>query len=220
MKIRTDFVTNSSSSSFIFSNKTDTEQLYKHFHEKAKQYRNIAESLGEKESDYWDYYNTASIFNNIEQYITEPNKLSLNDIMEILGWYTYKLAANITKQSNFNINTITEKQRNILFADTLTSLVGCYECTDENTLEYKENDLLYDVWQYASLDKLQIDLISNYYTEWVEFFNKYKLEPYKLLIDILDCKLIFFESEISQNSLVEKEISKIKTCVYKCNHMG
>ena len=140
--------------------------------------------------------------------------------MEIVGCYSYKRVTEIKKHNNFNINKLSEYNRNIIFVDILTDLVGYYNCDNELTLENQEDKLLYEVWENANLDKETLDIMSNYYTDWVNFFNKYKKEPYKLLVDFFDCGFVFFESEFSQPQYIEKTLSEYKTCKYHNNHMG
>lgn len=213
LKIRTDFVTNSSSSSFIFNKNTNLKELEKKFNEKALYYINLSKTSA---IDRTDYEYAGDVLKGLIRQVVTPDKLKLWDILEVLDWYLYDYVDKLLKEKK--IEELNEEEKKAVFAYIVSDLYD-EDNLDEETLKRLEEKALYELNETRRFNDGAVDVANENYEEWAEFIKHYKDKPYKLLEDILDCKYIIY-NEDSIDYYVAKFLSEIDTCNNSCNHMG
>lgn len=213
LKIRTDFVTNSSSSSFIFNKNTNLKELEKKFNEKALYYINLSKtSSGNSE----DYKYTGDVLKGLIRQVVTPDKLSLWQLLEVLSWYLYDYIAKLLKEKK--IEELSKEEKKAVFAYIISDLYD-EDTLDEDTLKRLEEKALYELNTTRRFNDGAVDVANENYEEWAEFVKYYKDKPYKLLEDILDCKYIIYNND-SIDYYVAEFLSEMDTCSNSCNHMG
>lgn len=216
LKVRTDFVTNSSSSSFIFGKNTDLKELEKRVNKKALELIAQSQACTDKFEKYGFERSAVELKEVIGQLIT-PDKLEMDDLLEVLGWYICDICEEIYKSKD--INDLDETDTNMVFTDVLSDLICDVLYDGEYNPDRLEELAVYGLFSSYNDDHNSLDIISNNFDKWIEFVKKYKSEPYKLLEDMLDCKYVYYDGDETYYMAVEI-LSEMEECLYCCGHMG
>lgn len=216
LKLRTDFVTNSSSSSFIFSKNTDLKELEKRVNKKAIDLIEQSKTCTDKFEKYGLERSAVEIKMIVSHLIT-PDELEIDDLLEVLSWYICDICEEICKSKD--MNNLDETDMNMVFTDVLTDLICDVLYGGDYSPDRLEELAICDLFSSHNNDHNVLDVISNNFEKWVEFVNRYKDTPGKMLDDVLDCKYLYFDSDETYYLAVEI-LSEMEECVYSCGHMG
>lgn len=215
LKLRTDFVTNSSSSSFIFGKNTDLNTLEKVVNKKVLELIAQSQACTDK-YDKWDLEYTGNALKHVVSHLVTPDKLDLEDLLGVLGWYVYDLCEEIC--SSKDTSDLCDEDLSMIFTNVLSDLIYC--AVDDNKLDADnlEEIAVYELFSHRIDEKFSY-VVSNNFEKWIEFVKKYKNEPYKLLEDILYCKYVYYDGDETYYMAVEI-LSEMEECLYCCGHMG
>lgn len=247
MKIRTDFVTNSSSSSFILKD-TNMGEIYQAFEKKKH------EILTKKWYDEEDYNEYLDWLKGIKPIPIHEH--GIDELTEVLGWYEDEILAKIFEKGVDAEIKISEDEYWHLKPETEEALEKCH-FTDESLEQIMRImivDCIYEDYphmvlkdgsiqrlDYVSREAIQnhlveilsyerccchifIFIVSHYYEKVWELAEKFANRPVgeiveELFVSLYGARYMYFD-DYETHYLISNTIGESPICVLSCNHMG
>lgn len=227
MKYRTDFVTNSSSSSFLFRKSATLSQVKKEVFREMKKQGLEGNDDG---SQYWVYH-----LKDIENILHKAEELSVKEFKEIFSWYAEDVLRQVfcipeevddfwgyVESHDVSQKEFDAKQLQTIFTYLALSIVRQEEWFDLNKkisrnsaenmiLDFTSREIILSEWLYA--------IFVNNYEMGMEFFQSLNKSPVELLQDLLDFNYVYYSRLASDYNFAEVLLST-PSCVHGCNHMG
>lgn len=233
MKIRTDFVTNSSSSSFIFKD-VDKQTLTKQLVALAE--KRIAEPCDEYEK--CDVEGLSDDMKCIADEIVEFQELEIGNLGEIYGWYgeealrdIFPEAPKVQEMREFLVaesTNMSPEQRKRFFAYILWYFYEFYNWStkeinvQEIFTEKLLNEMLDEYWRFgwSKFDDWLYEYFIAHYEEitkeLMQFAGKHMGE---ILACIYGAKYVYFETYELYYELANI-LRQSEFCMFGCSHMG
>ncbi len=246
MKYRTDFVTNSSSSSFIFKKSISMGELQKEIKEEIKR-------LDRDKYDLWeDYYEQGTqMLKELEDLWIPVKELDIKTMDEIFEWYYEELVdktlgkeydgnsiIDFTKKEEQMIEELiancTDEQLHKLFSCLALDLIlhriySTYDSSKDQpltrVLTYKEMEnvitsyLCEPMDSYYFPERVVYQVFLNNYEKGIRFFEEFSSSCIELFQEFFDCEYIFYK-DYGVNSVFADVLESVSGCVYGCRHMG
>ena len=238
MKLRLDYVTNSSSSSYIFKDKKEFEKVWEKWKEEFPEWFR---------DDEW-----GKIFRMEGLRVLPMKEHSVRNMFYVLIWYQddiyRKIFADYPKKGAESCKTLEEyrasQSRFVKILDdrewtdkqlgmiTMILLIYCMEDKGiyvgveqvvPSRIEYIDFEKY--LWAMLSKEKWPDDCLlqyafSHYGVRILELAEEYvKKEAGELFSELLDAEYMCFE-ENEMEPEIDKWLSSVKDCMYACNHMG
>lgn len=199
MKVRLDFVTNSSSSSYIFKDRKEFEKAGGY---DGTEIYPLSEFEEEDLLEVFEWYEH-KIYENIfgEEVTLNPGKEILRKVEEKLRPVTLIL---------------------MFLCVTQKWIYGRYNTVPGKILQKEFEQYIWDMLlnPFFLYDEVLEYAVCNYCTEIVEIAKEYEnMHVGDILSELLGAKYMYF-SELETPSEKDKWLRSIKDCIYACNHMG
>ena len=221
MKFRTDFVTNSSSSSFIFQRKYSIEDI-----------RHLRSRLLKKatKSPYSpNYRDLNDDFDYILEGIKTIDKFILETLSEVFSWYRDKIISKLTNDSNpaeSEPNTLSDEKLRILAGIWYFDYIVDRYCSHSNEHTSPTYELLEEyVWDYLTVayqyddDRLAILITENGERFLTALADVAKMSLYEIFEMITGGKYMYYDS-MESDWLASKTLQEDENCLFGCSHMG
>lgn len=221
MKFRTDFVTNSSSSSFIFQRKFSIEEI-----------RHLRAKLATKVRT--DPYSTYKELNDDFDYLLEgiktPDKFSSEVLAEVVSWYRDKMVSPLIGDKDLgggeNYTLSDEKLRILAGIWYFDYFVIRLNEPDKEYAHPTYDQLEESVWFYLSYAHLDYgnELFDRWITDNAEKFldalvGVAEMPLPELFQMITGGKYMYYDS-FETCWLVSEVFREDENCLFGCNHMG
>ena len=231
MKLRTDFVTNSSSSSFIFEKGIDLSEFKQRAMEKHKVVYGPSQYKG-----YFRYEDGEWILQHLEQEVERISELDYWPLRELYVWYERDVVEQWLKKEPEEFSQWSAEGKNFIFVKYYLDFIFFfmpamgYDIEKNQTIETKR---VYEVFQWEYLEFLIWELEDKIAEKIIYFLeNEYELveEYFKemsqktvflgdLIETFFDCELVLY-SDIESPWCMSQALKETEGCLWGCNHMG
>ena len=231
MKLRTDFITNSSSSSFIFEKGIDLSEFKQRAIEKHK--------VVYERSQYKDYRyeNGEDILQHLEQRVERISELDYWALMELYDWYEDDVVKQWLKKEPKELSQWSAEGKQKLFVKYYIDFIFFLsrEYHTIYTTEKKQpidTEQIYENFQWECVEFLLEQLwddkteklayfLENEYESVDEYFREMSQKTVSfgdLIEAFFDCELVLY-SELEAPWFMSLALEETEGCLWGCNHM-
>ncbi len=227
MKIRTDFVTNSSSSSFIFEKGTDFQKVKK---EAEQLFPQIVEQLGE--NVIMDKENR-EFLHTLETSLKRISTLEWYGQNEIFRWYESRRMQQIVDKESEDVKQWSKETKEYCFCNTILEVV--WRCTEGKGVINYDNLMIElqefydnDIFCYQRVDDRYLKRYEMFMLEYWDELKEYCMQLKKegvtsgmLLEKFYNCEYILYDSDrLAVPYPLSEVLGETKGCLWSCTHMG
>ena len=233
MKLRTDFVTNSSSSSFIFEKGIDLSEFKQRAMEKHKVIFGHSEDRDYSRFEYEEW-----TLRHLEQEVVKISELDYRVLRELYSWYEDDVVEQWLRKELKELSKWSAEGKQKIFVkyyiDFILSLPEKTYIMDaiEKKLPIDTKQVYEDFqWEYVEFlvgelwdktaEKLTYFLENEY--ELVEAYFKEMSQKKVFFGDLIetffDCELVLY-SDIESPWCMSQALQETEGCLWGCNHMG
>lgn len=230
MKIRTDFVTNSSSSSFIFEKGADIQEIKKEA-EKLFQQLLITDIYYREDMELSQY-----LLKRLDNYWMRISELNSYAQYKIFDWYRTDRLEQIMDKEPETVKQWSMQAKLDYFHDAILNLSYRIYAEENGTINY--DNVLENLWEiyqncpWCSLNRKQAnqnerlkryeEFMAEYYDELANYCIQLKEEKITsgiLLERFFHSDYILYDT-MESPWLLSKVLKNTKACLWSCNHMG
>lgn len=234
MKLRTDFVTNSSSSSFIFEKGVDIEEVKERAIQKHK------EVYGKQKNEGWrrsyDYYESLYergdwILQHLETEVTRISQLEAWPLRELYNWYGSDVLEQKFAKEPEDKSRWSQAGREFAYLCLYIEYLFYIPYYADDVVGEKgeiNTKAVYESFQWEYVDFMMWsednvrDFLENEYNEIMAYFEKMSQKNVclgELMEQFFDSEYVLY-NDMESPPFMSDALKETKGCLWGCNHMG